>query len=239
MDLLFPRRCPICDEPVNPFGALICDSCRSVPMPIQAPTCRCCGKEVPPWQEVCSDCARRPHPYEQGYAVWHYRGVSGSLYRFKYRGRAEYADYYGRVMAARVRECCDRSCFDLIVPVPVSPERLRRRGYNQAGRMAQVIGRELGVPVAQNALRRREETATMRGLDAGRRRENLEKAFIGIQNDVLSKKVMLVDDIYTTGATIDACTTALLHAGAMSVRFVVLAIGEDPAADGRRDGRDG
>lgn len=227
-DLLFPRRCPICDEPVRPFGALICDACRDVPVRIKAPVCRACGKEVAPWQDYCSDCSRRPHAYERGCAVYHYRSVSASLYRFKYKGRAEYAEYYGRCMAERVREMGGWSGFDYVVPVPVSAERLRKRGYNQAGLMAEVLGRELGIPVRQNALRRRQNTSVMRGLDAATRRNNLEKAFIGIRNDVESRKIMLVDDIYTTGATIDACAGALLRAGAASVCYVALAIGDDP-----------
>ena len=99
LDLVFPRRCPICDKPVKPYGELICRECAKVPQPVGEYTCCKCGKPVDPEEEYCSDCRKKKHIYYRGAAAFRYRSVSGSLYRFKYEGRREYADYYGREMA--------------------------------------------------------------------------------------------------------------------------------------------
>ena len=98
-DLFFPRRCPVCDRPVKPYGALICRDCAEVPRPVGPNACCKCGKPVEPEEEYCPDCRRSRHMYYRGAASFRYRSISGSLYRFKYEGRREYADYYGREMA--------------------------------------------------------------------------------------------------------------------------------------------
>ena len=103
-DLLFPRRCPFCDRPVKPFGALCCDACASVPVPVGESFCMKCGKPVAEETVYCEDCRKAGHIYSRGIAVFRYRSVSGSLYRFKYDGRQEYAAYYGAKMADRLLE---------------------------------------------------------------------------------------------------------------------------------------
>ena len=87
LDLLFPRRCPVCDRPVKPFGALICGECAKVPQPVGDSVCCKCGKPVAREDEYCADCMKMRHLYYRGAAAFHYRSVSGSLYRFKYDGR--------------------------------------------------------------------------------------------------------------------------------------------------------
>ena len=114
-----------------------------------------------------------------------------------------------------------------LVPVPVSAKRERKRGYNQAALLAQVIGRNTGIPVREDFLLRRTDTAAMKGMSAQQRRVNLKKAFTAPFDDVKSKTIMLVDDIYTTGTTVDACAAALKEAGAAAVYFITLAIGEE------------
>lgn len=230
-DLLFPRRCPICDRPVKPFGALLCESCEEVPEPVGRITCRRCGKPVLPEQEFCADCRRERHLYTRGMAVFTYRSVSGSLYRFKYEGRREYAKYYGLKMAERLRgEMClynnKEELPDYLVPVPVSAGKLRQRGYNQAALLAGEVSARTGIPAREDLLMRLTDTRAMRNMSAQDRKKNLKKAFHVYGNGVRLKSIMLVDDIYTTGATIDACAGALLSAGAVSVSFLALAIGE-------------
>ena len=232
-DLLFPRRCPFCDRPVKPFGALCCDACAGVPVPVGASFCRKCGKPVEDETVYCEDCRRTEHLFENGVSVFRYRSVSGSLYRFKYEGRREYADYYGVRMAERFTEAVSDGTFahipDLLVPVPVSPKRMRARGYNQAELLARAMAGSLApkwqIPVENKALQRQIETTAMRSMSAQARQNNLKKAFHVYGNSVRLKSIMLIDDIYTTGATIDACARALLEAGAGEVRFVTLAIG--------------
>ena len=231
MDLLFPRRCPICDKPVKPYGALICDACRDVPQPVGSCTCCKCGKPVRPEEEYCADCRRVRHIYYRGASVFRYRSVSGSLYRFKYEKRREYADYYGREMGRTLEAFLsligERHRPAMLVPVPCSARRMRRRGYNQAAVLAEKVSENSRIPVEKGILFRSKDTKAMRTMSAAERQNNLKKAFHVYGNGVRLKSIMLIDDIYTTGATIDACAGALLEAGAQEVSFLTLAIGEN------------
>ena len=129
LDLLFPRRCPVCDRPVKPFGALICRECEKVPHPVGECVCCKCGKPVSPEEEYCADCRKIRHLYDRGAASFLYRSVSGSLYRFKYDGRREYADFYGREMARTLdrflQELGPEHRPDMLIPVPCSADRKR------------------------------------------------------------------------------------------------------------------
>ena len=231
MDLWFPRRCPVCDRPVKPYGALICRDCAEVPRAVGPSACCKCGKPVEPEEEYCSDCRQHRHMYYRGAASFRYRSISGSLYRFKYEGRREYADYYGREMARTLdgflAELGGSHTPQLLVPVPCSAQRMRKRGYNQAAILAQKLAQNSLIPVAEDALTREKDTQAMRNMSSSERQKNLKKAFHAYGNSVRLKSIMLIDDIYTTGATIDACAGALLEAGAKEVSFLTLAIGEN------------
>ena len=230
-DLLFPRRCPVCDRPVKPFGALICRECADVPVPVGPCTCCKCGKPVAPEEEYCVDCRAGRHLFYRGAAAYTYRSVSGALYRFKYEGRREYAVFFGRAMEEALErfltEIGPRHAPDLLVPVPCSAKRLRQRGYNQAALLSRELSQRSGIPSAEDLLGRSKETSAMRNMSALERQNNLKKAFHVYGNGVRLKSIMLIDDIFTTGATVDACAGALLEAGAKEVSFLTLAIGEN------------
>ncbi len=233
VDLVFPRRCPVCDRPVRPFGALICTDCETSLRPVGQHTCMRCGKPVDPAREYCADCVSGRHAYDAGAAVYTFRSCSGALYRFKYRHREEYAEPFGRAMADRYLAwsrqgpaLVRRRPPQLLVPVPSSPARVRQRGYDQSVLLARVISRQTGIPTAENVLERTVNTALMRGMTVRERQKNTENAFHVKGNSVESKSIMLIDDIYTTGATMDACARALRRAGAGPVYFLTLAIGE-------------
>lgn len=238
-ELLFPRRCPICDRPVSPPGELACFSCQDTVRPIAAPYCVRCGKPLSQNDpEYCSDCRKRPHVFRQGCAVYPYRDVSGAIYRFKFENRAEYADWFGREMAIRIRDRFGRDRIDLLIPVPSSAERVRERGYNQAELLCRAVSRESGILLRTDVLERVTNTPYLRGMDAAGRREKLKNAFLVYGNDVESKRIMLIDDIYTTGSTMDACASQLYHAGASDVLFCTLAIGNPGGAKSRKSGRE-
>ena len=236
-DLLFPRRCPVCDRPVLPRGGLICRACADSFVPVEEPVCLRCGKPVPEGAALCRDCRIRPHWYERGCSVFVYRSISASLYRFNYEGRREYADYYAERMAGRLESVLSQQgagAFpvpDALVPVPVSARRLRTRGYNQAALLAERLSEKCGIPVLADVLRRDTDTAAMRLLGAAQRYNNLKRTFHAYGNGVHLKSIMLIDDIYTTGATVNACAEELLRAGAERVTFMTLAIGEDTNAE--------
>lgn len=228
-DLLFPRRCPVCDRPVRPFGADICPECAPKLEQIHGPVCRKCGKMLPDErEEYCRDCSRSRHLFSSGASAFTYRSASGAIYRYKYEGRQEYAGFFSRAMADRLKMQVREGALavpDLLIPVPLSRERFKKRGYNQAALLAEGISDRTGIPWNGRALRREINTLPMKNMSFADRRSNLKKAFNVYGIDVKSKMIMVIDDIYTTGATADACAEALLNAGAASVSFMTLAIG--------------
>jgi competence protein ComFC len=126
---------------------------------------------------------------------------------------------------------------DLLLPVPMHKKKERKRGYNQADIAGRELARLLALPYAANILERTRNTSVMSGLSAEDRGANVRGAFAlarGKENAVRGLRVMLVDDIFTTGSTIDACAETLLAAGAVSVRFIVFAAGADAGADAAR-----
>lgn len=228
MDLLYPRRCPVCDRPVRPQGALICRECGQKPVRISGSTCRKCGKGLLDSRaEYCGDCLRTSHVFESGGAVFEYRSIQGAIYRFKYNGRAEYADWFGLVMSGKLDEMMaeERWAADALVPVPLHDSRMRKRGYNQAALMAGCIAQRTGIPCREDILIRTHQTEAMKNKTLRDRRAALDGAFFARSVEDTGKSFIIVDDIFTTGATVDACAAALYQAGAVSVHFLTLAIG--------------
>lgn len=190
-----------------------------------------CGKPLRQSEdEYCGDCRRYNHVFERGFSLYPYRSVSGAVGRLKYRGRREYAEFFGQEMADELQHIFAQRWIpqpDLLIPVPASPEKVKKRGYNQAELLAEKIGRTTGIPMKNDILFRTEDTPPLKGMTAAMRHKILKSAFNACGNDVEFKLIMLVDDIYTTGATMDACSRALLQAGASAVFFMTLAAGED------------
>lgn len=230
-DLLFPRRCPVCDRPVRPFGALICEECASELKRIGEPRCLKCGKPLcRDGEEYCSDCRQYPHVFRRGFSLYPYRSVSGAIGRLKYGGRREYAEFFGQGMADELQTLWGEGLLpwpDLLIPVPASKARLKKRGYNQAELIAEKMSGLTGITMRNDILFRSEDTPPLKGMTAAMRHKILKSAFNACGNDVKFKLIMLIDDIYTTGATIDACSRALLQSGASAVFFMTLAVGED------------
>lgn len=227
-DLLYPRRCPLCDRPVRPFGSLICRECEKLPVRVTGSTCRRCGKALAdPAAEYCGDCLRTRHVFESGGAVFEYHSIQGAIYRFKYDGRAEYADWFGREMAEKLCTMMrqERWRADALIPVPLYEKRRKERGYNQAALLAQQVSRRTGIPVREDILVRVRATAPMKNKSLDDRRISLQGAFFACSVEDNRKSFIIVDDIFTTGATVDACAEALYHAGAVSVHFLTLAVG--------------
>ena len=189
--------------------------------------------------EYCRDCACGNRVFERGAVVFSYEDVQQSVFRFKDRGRAEYAEYYGKQMAETVKERFSPEEAGLIVPVPVSGERMRERGYNQAALLAAELSRHIHRPCREDLLIRVKKTKRLKSSSAAGRRKELSGAFRvnghTRENEVKSKKILLVDDIFTTGATIDACAEVLLSEGASTVNFVALSAKTGCGDDQRKE----
>ena len=186
-----------------------------------------CGKELNHEEaEYCSDCMRHRHLFDRGRAVFAYKSMSDSIYRFKYKGRREYVAYYAECMAGRLGKWILQRRPDALIPVPIHASKLHIRGYNQAEALARELGSILHIPVETDLIKRVRKTSPMKDLSVSERQNNLKRAFKISRNDVKLSTVIIVDDIYTTGSTLDAMSYELRRAGTTRIYFVTLAIGK-------------
>ena len=227
LDICFPPRCAICDKTVSSGEKHICEKCRSKLKYIEGPTCYRCGKEVDyEEEEYCSDCKRRERTFDKGYPVFRYTSpISDSLMSFKYFGRQEYAVYYAEAIKDRFGEELKSLKCDALVPVPINKKKYSTRGYNQAELIAVRLGRLLDIPVVTDLLVRTSNTDPQKGLNDAEREKNLLGAFSIKKEHPEIKSVILVDDIYTSGATIECCTKVLRSSGVERIYFTAVAIG--------------
>lgn len=150
--------------------------------------------------------------------------VQRLIHALKYEGKRSLAKRLGLLLADRVSKDGTLKGIELLIPVPLHPSRMRERGYNQSELIAEAVGQRLGLPVVKDVLIRRRRTKTQTKLDTWQRRENVKGAFSVKKPElVLDKRVALVDDVLTTGATLDACAQTLLSAGAREVQALVVA----------------
>lgn len=225
-DLIYPSVCPVCDRVTSRFAADICPDCQRRLSFVGRSYCMTCGKPVDEADEYCADCKGRRHIYDEGRSLLVYdEYASASVYRFKYRGRREYAACYARLMHERLERKIRSWDPDVMIPVPVHKSRLKKRGYNQAALIADELAKRTGIPVDKGLILRKVATGAQKNLSAAERQKNLKKAFIATGNVVKYRTVLIVDDIYTTGATMDALAAVLKDAGIRKVYFVTLCIG--------------
>lgn len=224
LNVLFPRRCPVCGEITSPAGSLICPSCFLKLSFVKTPVCKKCGKEiVDETMEYCGDCMGHRHAFESGVALLNYDETARTVMaQIKYKNKREYLDFFGAAMAKRYERTVERMAVEAIVPVPVHPSRRRARGFNQAEVLAEVLGKKLGIPVKPEMLIREKRTRPQKELTAAERLKNLSGAFSAREGIHGIRRVLLVDDIYTTGSTIEACARVLRNAGVEKVYFAVI-----------------
>ncbi len=222
MDFLFPRHCPVCDDVVTPFGQKICDDCRDKIKLNLPPFCLKCGKKLHSTDKLCKDCRGKNTKYIRGRSLYEYKTSFEGIFKMKYKGRAEFGDYYGQQMAVYLKGFIDEVKPDAIIPVPLHKTRENKRGYNQAFCIAKALGRANGIPVYKNYVKRIKPTLPLKMMTPAERQNNLKKAFIIDQNVVKLKTIIVVDDIYTTGSTIDGISSTLLKNGTTKVYFMTV-----------------
>ena len=228
MGILFPPRCPFCDEVVPMGKDRICDFCiRKIEL-IKEPYCLKCGKKLANASvEYCLDCLKYSHEFDAGRSLLGYKGVvRKSLYRFKYSGRAEYAKAYAMLAERELGEFVRKVAPDAFVPVPLHPKRYKKRGYNQAELFAQELSRIFDIPVRSGYVRRIRNTIPLKTLERVERQNNLKKAFKINENDVKLNTIIVVDDIYTTGSTMDALSYVMRQAGVSKIFFLTISGGK-------------
>lgn len=229
--MIYPKRCPICDRVLYTsfFSGEypICAECKNKAEYVTEPVCKKCGKPLTDERgEFCQDCTRHTHYYVQGKALWVYKGcVKESIYRLKYGNRREYGRSFGQELAGQYGKWIKRKKIEVILPIPLHKRRRRQRGYNQAEIIAKELGRRLDIPVDTKLLQRTVHTKPQKELNDKERKENLRKAFQVAKKDIPFGRILLVDDIYTTGSTIDGAAKALREAGAEEIYFISVSIG--------------
>lgn len=224
--LLYPARCPVCDEVLGMGVQRMCPACERRVQYLSEPLCCRCGKKLSdPEAEFCGDCGRGRHLFTAGRALYEYEDIAPALYRFKYDGRREYARFFGRELAGQLGGYIRSLEPDGLVPIPMYRGKQRRRGYNQAELLAQALGREMSLPVYSDLVVRNRNTRPLKEINSEERLNNLKRAFNLGQNGVKLKTIILIDDIYTTGSTVDQVSAVLLPGVCQRIFFVALAIG--------------
>lgn len=202
--LLYPEKCVLCGRLLRRGETDLCRQCR-----IDQPLCGGSG---------------RKYPYLDSWtALWEYRGpVRTSLHRYKFGGRRSYAESYARMLAMQLLNRSVQA--DVMTWVPISEKRRRSRGFDQSELLARKLEPLLGIPTAQLLWKRRDTPRQSRISGSAQRRANVLGAYEAIEVELLrGKRVLLLDDILTTGATAGECARILLSAGATEVHFAAVA----------------
>ena len=225
INCIYPSRCAICDEVKLP-EEIVCPACTDKIKLISGDTCFKCGKSLRDTGKVyCYDCSRRIHYYDRGFSIFEYEDIKKSLYRFKYQGRTEYAAFYAYMADYSLGRVLRDLNADALIPVPIHKRRFRKRGYNQALVMANELSKLINVPVCNDLIFRKKSTIPLKELDEEGRRNNLKKAFIIRPNGVKLDTIVIIDDIYTTGATIDTISSLFRGYGVTKIYCLTVAIG--------------
>jgi ComF family protein len=212
-------------------GMQLCWDCRSALSVITPPQCLVCGEPVfgrVDHDYTCHVCCRSKPLFHRARAAIHYNVVGkGLITQFKYNNALWLESFLVELLSSCVAIHYDQQTFDAVSAVPLHPVKRRERGYNQSALLAAGLARRLGKPVlGARSLRRIRRTPSQTHLTAKERRTNVWGAFeAGRGNDWKGKRVLLVDDVMTTGATVNACARAILDAGAASVEVVTVARG--------------
>ncbi|MBE7377179.1 ComF family protein [Pseudomonas lopnurensis] len=215
---IIEQHCLLCDEPCE--GHPLCGACEAE-LPWLDGRCSICAVPLPTRGLICGECLKRPPAYDHVEVPWRFAfPVDALITRFKHQARWP----FGRLLGERLAHHLEHAFVDglprpdALLPVPLARRRLRQRGFNQAQMLADWLGRALAIPVDARMLQRLVDTPPQQQLDAATRRRNLRQAF-GVSPAALVKgrHLALVDDVLTTGATVEALARLLKRAGAVRV----------------------
>ena len=225
LDMLYPKKCPLCHQILKEKDRLICPECSGKVRPISGPRCMKCGRPVRMEEEYCQDCRSGVHHFTEGRSIFPYGEIwRQSLVRFKYYGCREYGDFYAKAISIYGRKYLERWKPQLIVPVPLHSRKKRMRGFNQAAYLAERVSRFTGIPWSDNLVIKIRNTKSQKKLNASQRKKNLRNAYL-VTRKITGFSVLVVDDVYTTGSTMDAMAMCLQGAGAKDVYFLTVCAG--------------
>jgi len=235
IDLIYPPRCPICHaflwgkKARNDLEELpLCQSCFDSFREIASPLCPICGRPFTPGIEedhVCENCLRKRPSFDKAAAPYLYEGdLMTAIHEFKYGGKSYMVSALGPLLAAFASDWLKERDDLILMPIPLHPKRLRERGFNQSLLLARHVASRLDAKLDSLTLRRTRYTKPQTGLKSGERRRNVRRAFeVRNQKALRGKAIVLVDDVATTGSTLNECARVLKRAGCKEVYGLVLA----------------
>ncbi len=228
IDFIFPQKCPNCDKQID-ATQLFCEKCFHQISFIKPPICHRCGLPLscenyhPNDKILCPDCLKKRPTYDLARAVFVYDSFSKtSILKLKYADKMEYALPFTELMQQAGRDLFEKT--DIIMPVPMHWRRKLKRKYNQADLLGNALAKKVKIPYMSNVLVRSRHTETQENKSFQERNRNVKDAFTITQvNKVKNKHILLIDDVFTTGATVNNCAKALKKAGAKAVYVLTIA----------------
>lgn len=220
LNLLYPPKCASCGASAGHF----CEDCQAKLVRIGPPFCQKCGCPLNKSAAACSRCDHNPLPYldsVRSVALFEGTPLRPAIHNFKYHNQRILGQDFAPLLAKCYRD--NQLETEVIVPVPLHSSRYKERGYNQSELLANGLAALINQPVDKKTLIRRRATKTQVSLSAAERHKNVAEAFACISNALSHKSVLLIDDVCTTGATLNACAQALKRAKARSVYGLTLA----------------
>lgn len=220
LGLLFPQRCPVCNKNAHASSALpLCAGCWDSIQQYTSPSCRTCGlPTVSEHTGLCQNCIADPPAFSRAISYGIYEGVlKEAIHLLKFNKHRRLAKPLARLLAD-----LDLPEANVIVPVPMHIRQLRQREFNQTALIAKHLSSITGIPLEIDALRKTKETSAQIDVDRKERLRNLRKAFAAGES-VQGKRLLLVDDVITTGATMQECAQTLKKAGAIEITVIALA----------------
>ena len=192
---------------------------------IKGRACAACGAVLKSrFDELCAECLNSKRAFDEGFAPFVYDGaVRSSIVRFKYHSRAEYAPFYAACICKYGGDRIKGWNPEAIVPVPAHPARAAMRGYDQAFLLAKELGKLTGVPVEKSLIKRTKKTKAQKDLSAAERKVNLASAFSYVSDKPAPERILIADDIFTTGSTANAVSRILRSRGAKRIYVVCIA----------------
>jgi len=222
LNYLYPDRCPACRRVMEAGEEQIHPGCREKFRRIKGPRCFKCGKTLFDVENnICPECRNKKHTYVYGLPLFEYNETARTaMLDFKKNGHRRNGDFFASEYVKNLGQTLKKLAPEVLIPVPVSDKKLRKRGFNQAEYLAERIGEALDIPVDATYLRRLGDTE-QKELSGKERAKNALKSF-ELAGEPTEKRVCLVDDVYTTGSTIEGCTRVLKAAGVREVGFITV-----------------
>jgi ComF family protein len=217
--------CPSCGKILFGDEYVICNKCAKIIFSPPLYSCKICGRAVK-GGEICNICYENKYSYDRGVCLFVYdKYTSPIIYSIKYGNNTDLAQRLGALLYYDIKRKSDiLSDTDIIIAVPMHRDRLNMRGYNQAERIAYGLSSESGIEKRDDILIKTAATADQIGLKKSEREKNLKESFeVADPKYIKNKNILLIDDVLTTGATIDACSGVLKKHGANKVFFAILA----------------